>query len=54
MLVTIPIGRKRRTSAQVTSGLLPELAAGQPTANYPWLDKRTGVQWIEMLSSELA
>lgn len=33
MWVNIPIGRKRRTSAQVTSGLLPELAAGQPTAN---------------------
>lgn len=34
MLVNIPVGRKKRTSAQVTSGLLPELAAArQPTAN---------------------
>ena len=48
MLVNIPIGMKRRTSAKVMSGLLPELAAGQPTADQLWLDERTGVQLIQM------
>lgn len=33
LLVNIPTGMKRRTSAEVTSGLLPELAAGQPRAD---------------------
>lgn len=33
MLVNIPVGIKKRTSAEVTRGLLPELAAGQTISN---------------------
>lgn len=32
---------RRRTSAKVTSGLLPELAAGQPTADQLCPHKKT-------------